>query len=52
MSLFNCETVSLPMGTNCTSNTDLNYNYKCSYGGNWDCLNPSLWAIYSDPLEQ
>ena len=49
--LFVCDTVTLPMGAICTSNIDTTYNYKCTYDGNFDCLDPTLWAVYTDTLE-
>ena len=49
--LFYCDNVSLPMNAVCIPNNDPIFNYKCTDDGNFDCLNPSLWAIYNDTLE-
>jgi len=43
--MFDCETVSLPMGANCTLNNDSTYNYKCQSNEDSVCFNPTLWAI-------
>jgi len=48
---FNCNNVSVPMNAVCVPNNDPIYNYKCTVDGDFDCLNPSLWAIYNDTLE-
>ena len=39
------------MGATCVSNNDSTYNYKCSPDGNFNCTDPSLWAIYADTVD-
>jgi hypothetical protein len=45
-----CNPVTNPYGAVCVANSDPTFNFKCTTDSS-NCTGPSLWAIFTDTVE-